>query len=90
MAPVDCEAVQVSLHVIARHHVEDDIRPLAIGKLVDLLDEVVGLVIDREIRADAACSLALFVAPGRGHDLEAELLGELDCHCADPASPAMH
>ena len=52
----------VLLDVLARHHVDDQLGALVGGRLLGLGDEILRVVIDRDVRAELAAGLGLFLA----------------------------
>ena len=53
-APFDGGGLVVALDVVAADHVEDNIGALAAGRLLRRGDEVLGLVVDRDVGAELA------------------------------------
>ena len=66
-AAVFRQTLDVTLHVTAADHVEDDVGAAPLGEFFHLLDKILVIVIDRQRGPKVAAGLALFVAAG-GHD----------------------
>ena len=82
-AAVDRRGGVVARDIVAADHVEDDVGALAGGRRERRDDEVLVLVDDRQIGAEAHAGLRLFGrADGRQH-ARLERLGELDRRRAD-------
>ena len=82
-------SAQVPLDVVAADHVENEVDAFAAGLLLDHLDEVVRLIIDRNRCAQLSAFRAFFGRSGRREDARAEFAGELDGGRADAARAAM-
>ena len=87
--PLYGQAFQVLGDVVAADHVEDHVDPLAAGRLVDDLDEILGPIIDRKGGAQFLAFRAFFVGAGGGENARPEMAGKLDRGRADAARPAM-
>ncbi|MCY1301698.1 hypothetical protein D9M70_513230 [compost metagenome] len=83
-APVHGGGLEVPRHIVAGDDVDDDVHALACGGLHHRFDEVLLLVVDRDVGAEAQAGLALLLAAHRGDDLRgAEGLGQHGRGCAD-------
>ena len=92
-APVPGQGPDVARHVIAAHHVEDDVDAvvsgLAAAELLGRLDEVLLAVVDAALRPQFLAGGAFLWRAGGGHDPRAEPAGDLDGGGADAAGAAM-
>ena len=89
MPPVIGQTFDIARDVIARNHVEHHVDALAAGEGLYLLDEVLRLVIDRQIRPQIADRLTfLFASRSRDHG-NVEGPRQLDRHGPDSAGAAM-
>jgi hypothetical protein len=89
-AAVDRQALEIAVDVVAADHVEDQVDALAAGLSLDHFDEVLGLIIDRNGRAQLSAFRAFIGGPGGCENARAEAAGELDGGGADAARSAMH
>ena len=64
--------------------------PLPAGRLLGRGDEILGLVVDRDVGAELAAGVAFLRRAGRHDHAGAEILGELDRGGADARRAAMH
>ena len=87
--PALLERGDVAWRVVAAHHVEDHVDALGVGRLADDLGEVLGLVVDRPLRAERHAGGAFLGRPGGREHARAEGLGHLDRRGADAAGTAM-
>src|SRR5437899_6163119 len=89
MPPLFGQAREVARQIIAADHVYEDIDAAAVRCAVDLLDEILGLVVDRQCRAELKRPSAFLIASASDNDFDPEQLTKGDCHGSDPASAAM-
>src|SRR5206468_7602701 len=80
---------EVAGEIIAANHVDDDVHAAAAGKAVDLLDEVLGRVIDRRRGAELERPGAFFIAATGNDYVQPEQPAERDRHRPDAAGPAV-
>src|SRR5712671_6706847 len=83
-APLDSRRLVVAFDIVAADHVENDVRAGARGRAFRQRNEILGLVIDGEIGAEAATSVAFLGTSGSRNDTCAEGLGKLDRSSANP------
>ena len=84
------EGFDVAGDVVAADHVEDDVDAVAVGGLLEHLDEVFFVVVDYPVRTGTPAGIGFFAAADRRVDTGAELLGELDGGQADAAGAAVY
>ena len=80
----------IHLDIGTTDHVEDDIGAAAVGCRHHGFDEILGLVIDGDIGAEAAAESAFFRRARGDDDRRAERLGEHDRGRADARRAAVH
>ena len=89
-APFQREDGQISGEIGAADHVEHDIDAAPLREGLNLGDEILRPVIDREIGSERAAEGAFFVGSGGGDHHRAEGFGELDRGRADAARSAVN
>src|SRR5216683_112194 len=77
-AALDGRRLVIALDIIAAHHVEDHFGAAAAGRAFCEQNEILGLVVDRDVGAETTAGVAFLGASGCRNDARAECLGELD------------
>ncbi len=89
MATIVGQAFEVARDIVAADHVQHRLAAIAFGDALDLLDIVMGLVVDRMVRAPGERGGAFVVRSAGDDDGDAEQPAQRDRHGADAAGAAM-
>src|SRR5262249_1214624 len=89
-APLDGRRLVVAFDVVGAYHVQDYVRAGTSGRSFRKRNEILSLVVDGEIGAECAASIAFRRTSGCRNNARTERLGELDRNGPDTRTTAMH